>query len=61
MNRWASRNPEAATAARMFEQARTTYERSDLPERPDHDAINQLCVDLVSTARDLRAGVGGEG
>ena len=37
-------------AATLFEQAKEALVRSDLPSRPDHDAINELCVRVIAEA-----------
>lgn len=42
-------------AERLFFRADSAYDRSSLPAAADHDAINQLCVDVVARALDERA------
>jgi uncharacterized protein len=34
-------------AQRLFRRAEEVYDNSTLPPRPDHDAVNELCVEFV--------------
>jgi len=40
-------------AGRLFKLAEIAYEKSSLPERPDADMVNKICVEVVSSALHL--------
>ena len=41
-------------ANRLFAQAKRAYQRSTLPEAPQHERVNKLCVQMIQTAWDTR-------
>jgi len=41
-------------ANELFSQAESAYQVSRLPDRPDHDAVNRLCVEIVYSALSNR-------
>jgi predicted nucleotidyltransferase len=41
-------------ADRLFAQAKRAHQRSTLPEAPQHERVNRLCVQIIQTAWDTR-------
>lgn len=42
-------------ANRLFAQAKQAYRRSTLPDAPQRERVNRLCVQIIQTAWDTRA------
>ncbi len=43
-----------AEANQLFAQAKRAYQRSTLPEAPQREQVNKLCVQIIQTAWDIR-------